>query len=98
MDEIMNETAGMNDVTIDDEQISSYDDEGSMAGAAAAVGVGILMGIVIDRFVAPAVGKALDSARKGLVKMLTNGDENKSYTEVDSEDSKVVEIKDSAKK
>ena len=37
MDEIMNETAGMNDVTIDDEQISSYDDEGSMAGAAAAV-------------------------------------------------------------
>ncbi len=93
MDEIMNETAGMNDVTIDDEQISSYDDEGSMAGAAAAVGVGILVGIVIDRFVAPAVGNALDSARKGLVKMLTNG-----YTEVESADSKVVEIKDSAKK
>ena len=98
MDEIMNETTGMNDVTIDDEEISSYDDEGSMAGAAAAVGVGILMGIVIDRFVAPAVGKALDSARKGIVKMLTNGDENKVYTEVESEDSKVVEIKDSAKK
>lgn len=98
MDETMNETTEMNDVTMEeDEYTPSYSDEGSFLGTALVIGGSFLLGVVVDKFVAPAVGNALNTAREGIVKMLTNGDENKGHYVVESDDSKVVEMKDSTK-
>lgn len=75
-------------VEVDAETIDDSDDEeivgGSIAPMAITFGIGTLVGFAIDRFVAPAIGHAIDCAREGIVKLCT-----KDYTEVESkEDSK----------
>lgn len=77
------ETIDNNDIVEDEaDAIEEYHSEegGCNVGPAMAlVGLGAVIGIVVDKFVAPAIGNAVDSARNGLVKMLS-----KDYTEIES--------------
>ena len=69
----------------DEEEVS-----GGIGSAAAIFGLGAVLGIVVDRFVAPVVGNALNSARDGLVHLLTKG---KEYTEVEQKEENSEEPK-----
>lgn len=89
----MNETAEQMDIVDerDDDYTDEYDDAASgIIGTGFACAIAFIGGIVVDRFVVPVAKKAINSAREGLVKMLTNGkDENEHYV-VESPDEKIV--------
>ena len=88
MDEMINETTEMEDITTGNDEITqSYDEEGSLLGTAFILGGAFVGGIVFGKFVVPAVGKAVNSAREALVNFLTKDDADRVVIEdVKSED------------
>lgn len=73
----------------DNNDINEYDDEGSYGATLAVAGAGVVLGVVLHKWVFPAVGSAVNAARDGLVNFLTK---DKEYTEVDKvEDDKSEE-------
>lgn len=70
-------------VETDAEVIDDDDEEVGGISPVAIFGVGTVAGILIHKFVAPVVGNALNSAREGLVKLLTKGQD---YTEVEQKE------------
>lgn len=80
-----NELFENDDVVETDAEVIDDDDESEEMGInpVAIFGLGTVAGILIHKFVVPVVGNAVNSARDGLVKLLTKGQE---YTEVEQKE------------
>lgn len=80
-----NELFENDDVVETDAEVIDDDDESEEMGISpvAIFGVGTVAGILIHKFVAPVVSNAINSAREGLVKLLTKGQD---YTEVEQKE------------
>lgn len=70
-------------VETDAEVIDDDDEEVGGISPVAIFGAGTVVGILVHKFVVPVVGNALNSAREGLVKLLTKGQD---YTEVEQKE------------
>lgn len=79
-----NELFENDDVVETEAEVIDDDDETEVGiNPVAAFGVGTVAGILIHKFVVPVVGNAINSAREGLVKLLTKGQD---YTEVEQKE------------
>lgn len=81
-----NELFENDDVVETEAEVIDDDDDDEEVGGISPVaifGVGTVAGILIHKFVVPVVGNALNSAREGLVKLLTKGQD---YTEVEQKE------------
>lgn len=80
-----NELFENEDVVETEAEVIDDDDDEEVGGISpvAIFGVGTVAGILIHKFVVPVVGNALNSARDGLVKLLTKGQD---YTEVEQKE------------
>jgi len=74
-----------NDDVVETEAEVIDDDDEEVGGISpvAIFGAGTVVGILVHKFVVPVVGNALNSAREGLVKLLTKGQD---YTEVEQKE------------
>lgn len=90
MDEMINETTELEDVTTEDNEVMpSFDEDISLGGAILRIAGPLAIGVVIGGVVAPAAKKLIDSARIGIVNFLMKDDKDHVVVEViNSEDKK----------
>lgn len=79
-----NELFENDDVVETEAEVIDDDDETEVGiNPVAAFGVGTVVGILVHKFVVPVVSNTINSAREGLVKLLTKGQD---YTEVEQKE------------
>ena len=79
------------DVVKTEAEVIDDDDETEVGiNPFAAFGVGTVVGILVHKFVVPVVSKTINSAREGLVELLTKG---QNYTEIEQKEENSEEPK-----
>lgn len=99
MEDIINETAvENNDIEVNEETYDADENRAEGYGALIALtGLSFAAGVLVTKFVAPAIKKGIDMAREGIVKALTKDKKDEVLIQV-VEETDVEEVKDSDNK